>query len=56
MNRRKEREYILKILYAVEYNPISWKEEVSLYEESNGVKATPFAKELIAIYVEKLDS
>ncbi len=55
MNRRKEREYILKVLYALEYNPIPWMDELSLVEESYGEKATPFAKEMISEYIEKID-
>ena len=55
MNRRKEREYILKILYALEYNPISWADEIALFEESYGETATIFAKKMINAYNEKIN-
>ena len=55
MNRRKEREYILKVLYALEYNPIPWADEISLVEESYGETATPFAKKVISTYIEKMN-
>ncbi len=55
MNRRKEREYILKILYALEYNPIPWADEISLVEDSYGETATPFAEKMISTYIEKMD-
>jgi N utilization substance protein B len=50
MNRRKERELVLKVLYSLEYNSLSWRESIISYEENYGEKATPFAKEMIETY------
>ncbi len=54
MNRRKEREYVLKILYALEYNPIPWMEQVALFEESYNEPATSFSKKLIKTYINNI--
>jgi len=55
MNRRKEREYVLKILYAQEYNPVPWREQVTLFEESFKESATSFSKKLIETYSKNID-
>ena len=55
MNRRKEREYVLKLLYALEYNPLPWREVISLFEENYGETVTPFSAKIIEAYVEKVD-
>jgi N utilization substance protein B len=58
MNRRKEREFVLKVLYSLEYNPLSWESGISSHEENFGEFATQFAREMIekcSTKVEQLD-
>ena len=53
MVRRKEREFALKVLYAVEFNNIPIKEQTNYLKQSEAEFATDFALSLINIYSEK---
>lgn len=47
MKRRAEREIALKILYALEFNPITIEEQIDLYNQNNKDKVSDFAIEII---------
>ena len=53
MVRRKEREFALKVLYAVEFNNIPIEEQTNYLKQSEAEFATDFALSLISIYSEK---
>jgi len=53
MVRRKEREFALKVLYAVEFNHIPIEEQTNYLKQSEAEFATDFALSLISIYSEK---
>lgn len=53
MVRRKEREFALKVLYAVEFNNSPVEEQTNYLKQSEAEFATEFALSLITIYSEK---
>ena len=53
MVRRKEREFALKVLYAVEFNNSPVEEQTNYLKQSEVEFATEFALSLITIYSEK---
>ncbi|HHJ53269.1 MAG TPA: transcription antitermination factor NusB [Caldithrix abyssi] len=56
MKRRKEREFALQILFALEFNPeAQWIELVERLDEKRKKYNTPFARELIKNCVTHLD-
>ena len=55
MIRRKEREFALKILYAVEYNDSSVEEQMGYLKQSEPEYLTDFSKNLIKYYMDQKD-
>ena len=55
MIRRKEREFALKVLYAVEYNDSSIEEQMGYLKQSEPDFATDFSKNLIKTYIDNKD-
>lgn len=53
MKRRKEREFALQILYALEFNPGSYHEQIDLRDEDEKKFATEFARKIIRICSEE---
>lgn len=55
MTRRQERELILKVLFAHEFNPIPFSEQLEylLEEEGDGKSISPFVEKVIRTYLEK---
>ncbi len=53
MTRRKERELVLKVLFAQEFNPIPFSEQLQyLLEEGESNGITPFVEKMIRLYLE----
>jgi N utilization substance protein B len=52
MIRRKEREFALKVLYALEFNDITAEEQIGYLEQSDSKSATEFSKSLIKLCVD----
>ncbi len=57
MTRRKERELVLKVLFAQEFNPIPINEQLGylLEDEQNGKTISPFVEKVIKHYLEHRD-
>ncbi len=57
MTRRKERELVLKVLFAQEFNPIPFDEQLKylLEDEKNGKTISPFVEQVIKHYLEHRD-
>lgn len=55
MKRRKEREFALQILYALEYNDVSFSEQIELLDKQYQFQNTEFARQLIKLVVENKD-
>ena len=52
MKRRKEREFVLKVLYAVEFNPDPWQSIVERLDAEDQKLKTKFASKLIEYCLE----
>ena len=52
MKRRAEREIALKILYALEFNPIGFEAQIDLYNQNNKEAVSEFAIEIIRTVTE----
>ncbi len=54
MTRREERELVLKVLFALEFNPIPFTEQLEylLEEEGDGKSVSPFVEKIIRLYLE----
>lgn len=55
MVRRKEREFALKVLYAVEFNDTPVEEQLDYLKQSEAEFATEFAVKLIKIYTKNVE-
>ncbi len=57
MTRRKERELALKVLFAQEFNPIPFEEQLDylLEEEDEGKKHSAFVEKMIRLYLAHKD-
>ncbi len=60
MTRREERELVLKVLFAQEFNPIPYKEQLDylLQEQTEQKRISPFVEKMIQLYLknkEELD-
>ncbi len=54
MTRREERELVLKVLFALEFNQIPFAEQLEylLEEEGDGKSVSPFVEKIIRLYLE----
>ena len=52
MKRRAEREIALKILYALEFNPIGFETQIDLYNQNNKEAVSEFATDIIRTVTE----
>lgn len=49
MKRRQEREFVLKILYASEFNDNDWETQIDLISEKEKKNRSPFTEKLLEI-------
>ncbi len=54
MTRREERELVLKVLFALEFNPIPFQQQLEylLLEQENKKRVSPFVEKMIRLYLE----
>lgn len=55
MKRRAERELALKILYALEFNPTTYQEQIDLYSQNFNEEVSVFATDIIRTTTDNKD-
>jgi len=52
INRSREREFVLRVLFACEFNPDPWSEQLTRLEQSAHIQCTTYVQQLVSLYHE----
>jgi N utilization substance protein B len=50
INRSREREFVLRVLFACELNPDPWPEQLTRLEQSAHIQCTTYVQQLVSLY------
>jgi transcription antitermination protein NusB len=52
INRSREREFAMQVLFACEFNPDPWPDQLTRLEQGAHIQCTPYVQQLVGLYHE----